>query len=169
MKKLKFAVVIIVIFSLVPVCLRAAKVVLPEDTEVKLKFGSVIKVNSGMLQEGLEIPVLLAEDIKIGGKTIVEEGAEGKAKVTEIERASRPGDPGYIKISFTALGTKGDYKTDSGGMIKLSGEVENRGKSRKILSWVFILGLFIKGGEGEIDVSQVHTAKVEETVILKTG
>lgn len=169
MKNVRLVVITLIVASLLPAYAWAGKVVLPEDTEVKVKFGSSVRVNSGMLQKGLEIPIYLAEDITIGGKTIVEEGAEGSATVMEIERASRPGDPGYIKLSFTELETKGEYETANGENIKLDGIVENRGKGRKVLSWLFILGLFISGSEGEIDASQAYTATVKETVILQTN
>jgi len=169
MKKIKLIVFALTVISLIPAAVSAGRVVLPEETEVKINFDPGIKVNSGMLQKGLEIPVILAEDITIGGKTIVEKGAEGVAEVVDIGRASRPGDPGYIKISFTGLSTKGEYSTATGQMIKLSGMVENKGKSRKVLSWLFVLGLFLSGKEGEIDTSQVYTAQVAETVILETG
>ncbi len=168
MKKFELTVVALMVVCLLPAAVLAGKVVLPEDTAIKVKFGSSIRVNSGMLQKGLEVPIYLAEDITIGGKTIVEEGAEGSAEVLEMERASRPGDPGYIKLGFKELNTRGEYHTADGSMIKLAGVAENKGKSRKVLSWVFILGLFISGGEGEIDTSQVYPARVEETVILQT-
>lgn len=169
MKTFRFAIMALAVISIIPVAASAAKVVLPEDTEVKVKFDPAIKVNSGMLQKGLELPIILAEDITIGGKAIVEKGTKGSAEVVEIERASRPGDPGYIKISFTGLRPEGEYKPADGGMIKLAGEIENKGKGRKILSWLFIFGLFISGNEGEIDTSQAYTAKVAETVIMETG
>ncbi|MBD3179840.1 MAG: hypothetical protein GF417_09690 [Candidatus Latescibacteria bacterium] len=169
MKIIRLYVTALLVIALVPAAAFAGKVVLPEETEVKVKFDPSIMVNSGMLQKGLNLPIILAEDITIGGKTIVEKGAEGAAKVIEIESASRPGDPGYIKIAFTGINARGEYSTATGDMIKLTGELESRGKSRKVLSWIFILGLFISGKEGEIDTSQVYTAEVAETVILQTG
>jgi hypothetical protein len=169
MKAIRTFVAALAVILIIPVAASAAKVVLAEETEVKVSFDPEIRVNSGMLQVGLSVPIILAEDITIGGKTIVEKGAPGTAEVLEIERASRPGDPGYIKIGFRKLSPRGEYSTATGEMIKLSGEVENRGKSRKVLSWLFILGLFLSGKEGELDSSQVYTAEVAETVIMETG
>lgn len=168
MKKIKLTVALLIAVSLLPVCASAGKIVLPEKTEVKLKFDSYIILNSGKLQKGLELPVYLEEDIKIGGKTIIEKGAEGKAEVTEVVEHSKPGKPGYIKLAFTELKAKGEYKTLDGEVIKLAGEVENEGKGRKFISLLFIFGLFINGSEGEIDNSQVYTATVAETIILET-
>jgi len=168
MKITKLTVAALIVALLLPVCASAGKIVLPEKTEVKIKFDSSIILNSGKLQKGLEVPIYLAEDIKIGGKTIIEKGAEGKAEVAEIMGHSKLGKPGYIKISFVELEAKGDYKTGNAEMIKLAGAVENKGKGRKVLSLLFIFGLFINGSEGEIDTTQVYTATVAETVILQT-
>ncbi|MCD6380428.1 hypothetical protein J7M07_08310 [bacterium] len=168
MKKIKLIVAALIVTLLLPVCAFAGKIVLPEGTEVKLKFDPSIKINSGKLQKGMEVPVYLAEDVEIGGKAIIEKDAKGKAEVVEIVESSKPGNPGYIKLSFSELDTKGEYKTANGEMIKLAGVIEDKGKGRKVLSLMFILGLFIKGSDGEIDASQVCIATVKETVILQT-
>jgi hypothetical protein len=46
--------------------------------------------------------------------------------------------------------------------------VSRDGGSHKILSWLFILGLFIKGGQGDIDTVQPYEATVGETVIMES-
>ncbi len=151
-----------------PVASFAAKVVLPEETEIKVKFDPAMIVDSGKLQAGVTISIYLAEDIKVGGKTIVEAGAEGKAKVEEAVSASRPGKPGMIKIVFVELAPKGAYSAGDGEMIKLAGMVEDEGGSRKIVSWLFIAGLFIKGQQGAIDTALDYTATIGETIILQS-
>ena len=109
-----------------------------------------------------------AEDVKIGGITIVEAGATGTAEVKEAIAASKPGNPGKIVLAFTDLEPKGQYISIEGSKIKLSGEIEEEGGGRKILSLLFILGLFIKGGEGEVDTALEYEATVEETIILES-
>ncbi len=114
--------------------------------------------------------IVLAEDIKIGGKTIVEKGAGGTAVVEEAVKASKPGKPGKIKVTFFDLETKGDYKAAAlNGKIMLAGSVSDEGGGRKIISWIFILGLFIKGGQGEIDTALDYTATVAESIILESN
>ncbi|MCK4538969.1 MAG: hypothetical protein KAV42_09260 [Candidatus Krumholzibacteria bacterium] len=168
MKKLVITGLVALMVFVVPAASFAGKVVLPEETEIKVKFDPAMMVDSGKLQAGVTIAIYLAEDIKIGGKTIVEAGAEGTAKVEEAVSASRPGKPGMIKIAFVDLASKGAYATASGEMIKLAGVAAHEGKGRKFLSWLFIAGLFIKGQQGAIDTMLEYPATIGETIILRS-
>jgi hypothetical protein len=151
-----------------PAAAFAGKVAVPEGTPVKVKFDSTKQVNSGKLHEGDTISISLVEGVTIGGKTIVEAGATGIATVKEAVAASKPGKPGKLVMSFVELSPKGSYKSKDGSMIKLSGVAEDKGGGRKVLSWLFIFGLFIKGGQGEIDTSLEYPATVGETIILES-
>jgi len=146
----------------------AGKVQLTKDTQLKVKFSPSEKINSGKLEEGAEVAITLVEDFEIGGITIIEAGAKGTAKVTEAVKASRPGKPGKITVSFVDLAPKGDFKAKGDKKIMLSGEVTDEGGGRKIISWLFILGLLIKGGQGEIDTAADYTATVGETIALES-
>ncbi len=147
--------------------LSAATIQLPRGTEVKVKFAEGMDINSGKVDKDVPLLIELAEPITIGSKVLVETGAMGTAKVTKAEKAGRAGKPGYIKVEFVEMEVKGNYKPLQGEKIKLSGEIENKGKSKKTLSYLFIFGLFIKGGQGKIDTRQVYTATVAETMILE--
>jgi hypothetical protein len=83
-------------------------------------------------------------------------------------KASRPGKPGKLMVSFLDLSPKGSYQSKDGSNIMLSGEQTIDGGGRKILSWLFIFGLFIKGGQAEIDVARVHEVKVAEKITLES-
>jgi hypothetical protein len=168
MKAIKMILLVAVIAMISSSAAMAGKVVLPEGTEIKVNFDPAMKVNSGKLQTGVNLAIFLAEDIKVGGKTIVEAGAEGVAKVENAVSSSRPGKPGQIVIKFIELGTKGKYTTQENARIKLAGSVEDKGKGRKVLSWLFIFGLFIKGSQGEIDTGQAYPATIAETVVLES-
>ena len=169
MRKALLAGLAILAMIAVPAAVFAAKVIVPEGTEIKVKFDPAEKVNSGKLEKGATVKIVLSEDIKIGGKTIVEKGAGGTAVVEDAVKASRPGDPGKIKVTFVELDTKGDYKAALNGKIKLAGSVSDEGGGRKILSWIFIFGLFIKGGQGEIDTALDYTATIAESIILESN
>ena len=149
--------------------IMAGKVVLPEGTGIKVNFEPSMEVKSGKLQKGVTLVIYLAEDIKVGGKTIVEAGAEGLAKVENAVESSRPGKPGQIVVKFVELGSKGKYNTLNDAKIKLAGSIDNQGKGRKLLSWLFIFGLFIKGSQGEIDTSQSYMATIAETIVLESN
>jgi len=135
--------------------------------EVKLKFPAGVEVSSKTTSPGVPVRCLLAEPIEIGGVVVVEEGAEATASVLEATPAGKGGKPGYIKISFTRLDPKGQYQLINAEYIKLEGTEEAEGKGRKLLSYLFIFGLFIKGSEAVIPSNQVYTAKVAETVYLE--
>jgi hypothetical protein len=169
MKAMWIPVLAIVVALLMPVGADAGRISLPKDvTKIIVKFDPEARIDSGRLKKGDSLTIHLAEDVKIGGITVVETGARGTAIVNEAVKASRPGKPGKIVISFVDLSPKGSYRSKDGGTIKLSGVAEDKGGGRKILSWLFILGLFIKGGQGDIDTAQPYEATVGETIILES-
>jgi hypothetical protein len=169
MKSLSITVLAIAAALALPVETLAGTVSLPkEKTVVNVKFDPAARIDSGRLKAGDSLAIFLAEDVKTGGITIVEAGAKGTAIVKEVVKASRPGKPGKIVISFVDLSPKGIYKSKDGGNIKLAGVVSKDGGGRKIISWLFILGLLIKGGQGEIDTATAYPAKVGETIILES-
>lgn len=153
-------------FLVAPV-LQAATFQLPQGTDIKVKFSGDKKITSGTVAKGDSLGIVLAEPIKIGDQLLIAEGAPGKAVVTEVKKSSAPGKPGEIKVNFVWLGTRGGFKTADGSAIKLSGEVTNKGKGKKFLAFVTIVGIFlIKGGQGEIPVDSTYNAKIGQTVVL---
>lgn len=159
---------IVIIVALTAEMLAAATIQLPRGTEVKVKFNTAAKVSSGNLAKDVPVMFTLVEPVIIGGETLVEEGAAGTAKVVEVKKAGAVGKAGYIKVAFVDLEPKGTYLTPDKSKIKLAGEVENKGKGKKLLSILFIAGLFIKGGQGEIPADAVYTAKVAESITLES-
>jgi hypothetical protein len=164
---IRFAAIIALAIMLLAASLPAATIQLPRGTEVKVKFAAAAKVSSGNLAKDVPVLFTLAEPVIIGGETLVEAGAAGTAKVVEVKKAGKAGKPGYIKVAFVELEPKGVYQTADKAKIKLTGEVENKGKGKKFFSMLFIAGLFIKGGQGEIPANTVYTAKVAESITLE--
>jgi hypothetical protein len=158
---------LISILAISPVA-HAGKVQLPEETQIKVKFDSTMVISSGKLDKGIPLLIYLAEPIIIGGRVIVPAGAQGKAEVVDVVKAAKPGKPGYIKVRFIELEPKGEFKTLDDAKIKLSGAVENKGKGKKLLSYLFIFGLFIKGKDAVIPSNMTYPAQVEETIILQS-
>ena len=145
----------------------AAKVQVPEDTKISVKFPSTMKISGGEMVEGIPVGFELAEPIEIGGKVIVDKGAKGTAVVKKVVKSGKGGKPGSITIEFQELIPNGNFGTLDDAPIKLKGEVTGKGKGKKFLSYVFIFGLFIKGGQGEIPTNKIYTASVAESVILE--
>ncbi len=144
----------------------AGQIALPKDTEIKVKFGADMQINSGNLEVGIPLLIYLAEDISMGGVVVIKAGTEGKAEVIEVIKASAPGKPGYIKVEFVELGVGDDYKTKSGNNIKLTGFVENQGKGKGIISKILIYGFFTGGSQGKINASQIYPAIVKDFEIM---
>jgi len=171
-KAIKIALKSIILLALMTLVIMpevyAGKIQVPQGTEVKVRFDPSMKINSGKLVKGVPLLISLDEPVIIGGKVVVDKGAQGKAEVLEVVRASKPGKPGYIKIGFKELSPKGEYATPEGAPIKLSGEQEAKGKGKKILSYLFIFGLLIKGGQAELSAGQIYTAQVSETIIMES-
>ncbi len=160
-------VVLALIMTSIPV--QAGSIQVPKGTEVKLKFPAGMKMSSGDLTVGVPIVCNLQEPIDVGGVIVVDKDAQATAKVVEVKPAGKGGKPGYIKIEFESLDAKGSFKLVSADKIKLSGAVEAKGKGKKLLSYLFIFGLFIKGSQGDIPTDQVYTANVAESVVLDNG
>ncbi len=159
---------IAVVAGMLTAPVHAAKVQLPEGTAIKVKFDPSVTISSGESVAGVPILIRLAEPITIAGQVIVDEGATGTAEIVEVEKAARGGKPGKISVKFVDLETKGVFKAPDDGRIKLSGLVEGKGKGKKTLSYLFIFGLFIKGGQGELPTNQIYTATVAESIILES-
>ncbi len=160
-------VVLILLAASIPV--QAGTIQVPKGTEVKLKFPAGMEISSGNVTQGIPLVCYLQEPIDIGGVVVVEKDAQATAKVIEVKPAGKGGKPGYIKIEFESLDAKGDFRLVNADKIKISGAVEAKGKGKKLLSYIFIFGLFIKGSQGVIPTDQVYTAKVAESVILDNG
>ena len=144
--------------------LQAGKIRVPEGTEIKVRFDKEMKISSGKLSKGVPVQIYLDDPVIIGGRVVIEEGTAGKAEVLEVESSGRAGKPGYIKLGFVELEPTGEFKRVGGTTIKISGEIEAKGKGKKLLSYLFIFGLFIKGSQAEIPVDQVYDAVIAETV-----
>ncbi len=164
-RRMAISVAILVLF--LAATLPAATIQLQRGTEVKIKFATAIKVSSGNLAKDVPVQFVLAEPIIIGGETLVESGATGTAKVVDVKKAGRGGKAGYIKIAFVDLEPKGAFQSADKAKIKLSGEVENKGKGKKIIPYLFFLPL-VKGGQGEIPANAIHVAKVAESITLES-
>jgi hypothetical protein len=158
-----FLTTIIALFFFAPI-IQAGKIQIPEETPVKVRFDPSMKISSKTLQPGIPLLIYLAEPVEIGGKVIIEKGAMGKAEVLEVKHASKPGKPGYLKVGFISIKPKGEYNTLDGSSIKLAGEVEANGKGKKLLSWLFIFGLFIKGSEATLPSDAIYTVHTAETI-----
>ncbi len=146
--------------------LGATVVRLNKGTELKIKFAADGRISSGRLAKGDSVDIVLSEPIIMDDSTIVESGAIGKAVVVDAKKNGRRGKPGYIKIRYVSLRPKGAFKTAGDAPIPIAGEIENKGKSKKTLSYILLFGFLLKGGNGEIDKSAAYNATIAESIKL---
>jgi len=148
---------------------QAGVVEIGKGKEVKIKFPPGMKLTSGNVTAGIPVVCYLAEPIVEGSVVIVEAGAEATATVLEVEKAGKGGKPGKIKIGFTSLKPKGAYQLMTESEIKLTGATKPiEGKGKKLLSYLFIAGLFIKGSEAVVPTNVVYSVQVAESVYLES-
>jgi hypothetical protein len=139
----------------------SATMQLPKGMELKVKLVSDVELKSDKTAKDTQIPITLVDPIVVAGKTLVEAGAKGTAKITEVQKAG-DGKPGMIKLTFVDLEPKGTFVASNGAKIKLAGEVVGQGKKKKSLL------VFGKATDGKISTSDTYKATVAESIVLES-
>jgi hypothetical protein len=146
-----------------------AAIELPGGTEVVVVFQQ--EVSSKYVKPGDMVPIRLQGDITVGGITVVKDGCPGNARVKNVEKAGKPGKAGRVEVDLVELTPNGSYTPEKQGQtIKLEavhGTITAKGKGKALMSWIFIFGLFIKGGEGVIPADLPFAAKVKDDIMLE--
>ena len=156
----------VLLILLIPM-LGHAQIKLQEGTEVSVAFQQ--DVSSKYAEPGDEIPIKLLADIAVGGVVLVKAGAVGKAFVKSVEPAGKPGTPGKIALELIQLDPD-SYESLDDKVIKLQakdGPITAEGKGKKLLSYLLIFGLFIKGTQAELPADQPIPAVVAEDVFIQ--
>jgi hypothetical protein len=144
-----------------------AQIQLPAGTEIQIVFDQA--ASSKTAKVGDLVPYHLKSAISVGGVQLVKAGAKGSAKVKAVEKAGKPGKPGKLELDLGGLEPTGFYKSSTGEKIYLQGKdgtLTLKGKGKKVLSFVFIFGLFIKGGQGAVASGAEVTAFVKDNIDL---
>jgi hypothetical protein len=144
-----------------------AQIQLPAGTEVQIVFDQA--VSSKTAKVGDVVKYHLKNAISVGGVQLVKAGAKGEAKVKAVEKAGKPGKPGKLELDLGGLEPDNAYKSTTGEKIYLQGKDGNvvlKGKGKKILSYLLIFGLFIKGGQGAVAAGAEMPANVKANIDL---
>lgn len=161
-----WAIMATVIVSVVVVQTAQGDIELPKGHEIEIVFSQ--DVSSKYVAPGELVPIRLNTPIVYGGFTVVEAGAPGSARVKSVTPAGRGGKPGSIVVELLELESDGHYEAegDKKIMLKAVDEISAEGKSKKLLSWLLIFGLFIKGSQGEIPADQPFKAEIAEDIVI---
>ncbi|MDH3889900.1 MAG: hypothetical protein OEV49_02350 [candidate division Zixibacteria bacterium] len=144
----------------------SADIELPAGHAVEIVFSQ--DVSSKYVAPGDLVPIRLSSPITFGGFTVVKEGTSGSARVKSVTPAGRGGKPGSIELELLELEPGSSYEAegDKKIMLKAVDEISAAGKSKKLVSWLLIFGLFIKGGQGEIPADQPFKAEIAEDIVI---
>ncbi len=148
---------------------QATVVRLTEGLEIKVGFPGAVSGND--VEQGDSVDIMLLEPIIIDDSTIVEQGAMGKAVVEEAKGNGMFGKAGMVRVKFAYMMPKGAFQSKDNQPIMISGEAEDIGNGKKTLSYaltIFIVGAFIKGGEGELAPNVPYDAKIAKSIILES-
>jgi len=161
----KLAIAALVIVASAGSAVRA-DIELPQGTEVDIAFSQ--DVSSKYVAPGDLVPIHTTAPITFGGFTVVREGAPGTARVKSVEPAGRGGKAGKLEIELVDLDPAGFYEAegDQRIMLKAVDPIKAEGKGKKLLSYLFIFGLFIKGGQAEIPADTVYKAVVADNIVI---
>lgn len=165
-RKIPFSLIIALTLLVAATGNVSADIELPAGQEVEIVFSQ--DISSKYLAPGDLVPIRLSKPITVGGFILVPEGASGSARVKSVTPAGRRGKSGSITIELLELepGSSYEAEEDKKIMLKAVEEITATGKSKKLLSWIFILGLFIKGGQGEIPADQPIKAVIAEDIVI---
>jgi len=144
-----------------------ADIMVPAGTNLTVAFDQ--DVSSKYVKPGDLIPIRLMAPVSIGGLEIVKSGCKGSARVKSVKPAGKGGSPGSVEVELLELEPNGSYATSDGTKVQLiraEGTIKAEGKGKKTLSYLFILGLFIKGGQGVIPADQPIDAQVAQDIFI---
>jgi hypothetical protein len=140
----------------------AAKVVLKEGTDVKLKFAD--DLSSKTATEGDPVNLILDEDIKVGDVVVAKAGCKAVGTITNAKKAGMMGKAGELNMRLEHL-TVGDDK------VKLRGSKgkEGQGKEGTAVALTVLfgpIGLIKHGKNVEVKAGTPLTAYVDTDISL---
>ena len=163
-----FILLMVVVFVLPSMV--SGQIQLPEGTEVTVAFSQ--EVSSKFVKPGDQVAIKLVNPLEVGGVTLVKAGATGTALIKTVEKAGKGGKGGKLEIELVSLEPKGNYQAleDKKILLKFAGSENGvlgaKGGGKKLLSYLFIAGLFIKGGEAKFAPDKPIKAVTTESVFV---
>lgn len=146
--------------------LASNKVLIRDGTDVKLRFTE--RLSSKTAQAGDSISLVLAEDLRVDGITVVTEGAKALGQITVAQKAGMLGKGGDLALQLLYLDAGDDR-------IKLRGNKGQEGASQvgaaiALTVFVGIFGLLKHGKDAEIPAGTTITAYVmDDTTIVASS
>lgn len=135
--------------------------ILREGTVITFELYEPLK--SGDTQVGSTVQLSVYRPIVVDGKTLVNEGRYGQAKVRKAQRAGGFGRPGILTVEAI------NVEAVDGSSITLTGEPLTRiGRDRRSYAWAFLVfGALVRGSDVEIPSRTILRGLVQHDVVIK--
>lgn len=149
----------------------AAMVFVPGGTNVSVSLGETVSSSNATVGE--TVPIVVDQEVDIGGFVVIPKGSNGQATIATVDHAGGNGHGGKLAITFDWV-----YSADHGKILlsntnHAAGEdTDKKGaaSTATILSYVFLgpLGLFahnfVRGQDVTVDTTRVFKVFVDHDV-----
>lgn len=139
--------------------------------QVKLRAGTPVvlrldqTISSKTARVGDPVSLRVARDVVVDGQVVIRQGTAANGTVASLEKSKMVGTPGKIMLTVQEV-----FAVDN-TTVPLRGTVQEEGSNKLVLSIVVallcILGLLIKGGDGEVGAGSEIKAYVDADVDIK--
>ena len=132
----------------------------PAGTSIQLRLNQTL--SGATAQTGSFVALSVVSDVVVNGVTLVKAGAQAEGQVSSAKKAGMIGQPGSVGITVTTVtavnGTKIPVQAIS------SAEGDDKMVISVILGLLCIIGFLQKGGEGELNSTQIINARTLSNV-----
>ena len=155
--------------ALVPFVLTAETVRIPAGTTIYCVLDQDLSTKrklSSFVQEGESVRALVADDVVVDGRLVIEAGSVVWSKISKAKRAKMAGIKGKLEVASTTV------EATDGTTVNLRGGYDRSGKGRKavsialaaVVAWPLI---FIKGKQAFLDRGVVFDAQTSIPVDIE--
>lgn len=136
--------------------------VLRTGTPVPLKMREALTTNGKKLKVGHRFQLEVAENVMLGGVTVIPVGSPAVGEVTDVRNKGMWGKSGRINARVL-------YATVSGRQIRLSGQLDDKGTTGTAgvvgaIAFVPVAGFFVTGTSANIPLGAPVSAFMDEDV-----
>jgi hypothetical protein len=136
--------------------------VLRTGTPVPLKMREALTTNGKKLKVGHRFQLEVAENVMLGGVTVIPAGSPAVGEVTDIRNKGMWGKSGRINARVL-------YATVNGRQIRLSGQVDDKGTTGTAgvvgaIAFVPVAGFFVTGTSANIPLGAPVSGFMDEDV-----
>jgi len=133
---------------------------LPAGTAIQLRLNQTL--SGATAQTGSLVSLSVVSDVVVNGVTLIKAGAPAEGQVSSAKKASMLGQPGSLGITVTSVTAIDGTKIPVQAMSSVDGD--DKMIISVILGLLCIIGFFQKGGEAELNSSQVINARTLSNV-----